>query len=255
MKILFLGTSAGWPLPRLGCQCKLCSSCNPKDKRLRPVILIDESILIDCGPDIYHQLIKNQVDTSKLKALIITHSHLDHILGFYDLGHLYNRQQKELKLITTQGVLNDFHKIYPYPLHPFRPQIVKPDETFDFEKNKISLVSVFHSRRPCFGVKIKTNRILAYVPDFRKIPKTSQKTLGNVDLLILDGSSLDKRGQSKNHISIKQGLEIARKLQPKKVYFTHLGHITGLHQELEAFIQKEGGSKFHLAYDGLEINL
>ena len=255
MEILFLGTSAGWPLPRLGCNCQICLSSDPRDKRLRPAILVNKTILIDAGPDIYHQFFKHKVATPKLKALILTHAHYDHILGFYDLTHLYNREEKEPKLIITQETLNGLRQLHKLPLTPFKPEIVKPNEVIEVEKVKIILFPVEHSRTPCFGIKMKSDRLFVYLPDLKKLPKSEYKKCGDVHLLVLDGSSLGKHGQTRIHQSIEEGIELAKRLKAKECYFTHLGHITGRHKELEEFVQKQGGHNFHIAYDGLKIKI
>lgn len=255
MKILFLGTSAGWPLPRLGCDCQICTSSDPRDKRLRPVVLINETILIDAGPDIYHQLQKHRVDSRKIKALVLTHAHPDHILGFYDLTHLYNREEKELRLITTQEVLNELRRVHRFPLKPFKPTVVSPNEVMVIEKVKVSLFPVEHSRAPCYGIKMKGKGVFIYLPDLRRIPRTKRRPLRDADLVVLDGSSLGKKGQTIIHQSIEEGIRLAKDLHPKRAYFTHLGHATAKHEVLEAFVQEKGSRHFHIAYDGLELNL
>lgn len=255
MKILFLGTGAGWPLPRLGCDCDVCQSKDSRDKRLRPAVLVEDSILIDAGPDIYHQLTNLEADTRKIKALILTHAHLDHILGFYDLTHLYNREEKTPKLITTQEVLNGLRQVYRLPLTPFQPEIVNPLEVIEFEKIKINLFPVEHTRAPCLGVKMKSNKLFVYLPDIKRIPKSKRRPLRNVELLVLDGSSLAKRGQTHTHQSIEEGIRLAKDLKPKMVFFTHLGHLTGTHEKLQSFVQTKGGKNFHIAYDGLKLTL
>lgn len=251
MTIKFLGTSAGWPLPRLGCKCEICTSTDPRDKRTRPAILINKNLLIDAGPDIYWQL--KDLELSNLSALIITHAHFDHILGFWDLSHVYNRE-KPFTLITTQEVLNGIKRWYNYPLAPrFTPQIIAPLEVVEVEQLKITLFPVEHNRIPCFAVKLKGERLLIYAPDLRHLPKIHQKLCRDVHLLILGGSSLAKHGQAKGHESIEEGIELAKVLKAKKVYFTHIGHITGKHEELERFVRTRGGKNFDIAYDGLEV--
>lgn len=258
MKIKFLGTSAGWPLPRLGCNCDLCKSKDPKDHRLRPSVLVNSSILIDAPPDIYHQLarLNNLAEVIKnFRALVLTHCHPDHILGFYDLTHLYNRLESNPKIIATQEVINGFKQFYKYPLRPFNVQIVKHGEVFSLGGMSISFFPVVHSRIPCFGVKIKQGKIFIYIPDIKKLPKPEYKTCSGVHLLSLDGSSLGKEGQTKIHESIEEGIKLAKKLKPKLCFFTHIGHKTGTEKELENYLQENGGRNFHVAYDGLEIEL
>lgn len=255
MKILFLGTSAGWPLPRLGCDCQICQSKDPKDKRLRPAVLVNDSILVDAPPDIYHQFISLGVDTTKISALLITHAHPDHIHGFYDLTHLYNRKIKEPKLIITLEVLNGLRRFHSLPLKPFKTEVIQPKTVIEHENIKISFFPVEHSRIPCYGIKIKGEKIFVYIPDLVKLPKPERKQVKDVHLLVLDGSSLSKKGQTRIHQSIEEGIKLAKELKPKLCYFTHIGHITGTHNQLEAFVQEKGGRNFHIAYDGLELEI
>jgi phosphoribosyl 1,2-cyclic phosphate phosphodiesterase len=270
MTIKFLGTSAGWPLPRLGCTCEICSSKDPKDRRLRPSLLINDFLLVDAGPDVYHQLIKNA--PQKIKAILVTHAHPDHILGFHDLSHIYNRsprpkdrgslflaqaQNKEgkLKVLAPQEVINGIKKHFEFPMMNFVFIPTQPAEPFELDHLKITYFEVEHTKRPCFGLKIKGEKLVSYIPDFRKISQSSQAICRSSDILILDGSSLGSKGQVFSHVSVIDAISLAKTLKPKMVYFSHLGHITGKHRELEDFVQSRGGSKFHIAYDGLELNL
>ncbi len=258
MKILFLGTSAGWPLPRLGCSCQICKSKDPRDIRLRPAVLINDSILIDAPPDIYHQLLKISNSSyliSNIKALILTHAHPDHVLGFYDLTHLYNRVEKEPKLITTQEVLNGLRQIHRFSIAPFKPEIIVPKETMVIDNIKIAFYPVHHNHTPCYAIKMKGEKIFLYIPDIKRLPRSERKPFKGVNLLVLDGSSLGKRGQTRIHQSIEEGIRLAQELHPKQCFFTHIGHITGTYKDLEKFVQKNGGRNFHIAYDGLELQL
>jgi len=252
MTIKFLGTSAGWPLPRLGCNCEICASNDPRDRRLRPSLLVNNFLLVDPGPDIYHQLIENS--PQKLKAILVTHAHPDHVLGFYDLTHIYNKEGK-LKIFAPQEVINGIKKHFEFPMMNFIFIPTQPAESFELDRLKITYFEVEHTKRPCFGVKIKGEKLVSYIPDFRKIPKSSQAVCRSSDILILDGSSLGSKGQVFSHISVIDAISLAKSLKPKKVYFTHLGHMTGKHAGLEEFVQEKGDPKFHISYDGLELNL
>jgi len=265
MKILFLGTSAGWPLPRLGCNCEICQSKDPKDKRLRPAILINGSILVDAGPDIYHQILRfencpptgraGKLKIENLKTLVLTHAHPDHILGFYDLTHIYNRQEKNPTLIATQETVNGLQQTYLFPLSPFKLKIVRPKEPLQVENLTLALLPVYHNHTPTFAVKVKERRIMIYMPDLSRLPKSERRDFRGVHLLILDGSCLGKKGHTKTHQSIDEGIRLAKDLNPKLCYFTHIGHITGTHQQLENYVQKNGGKNFHIAWDGLELEI
>jgi len=249
MKIRFLGTSAGWPLPRLGCNCEICTSSDPKDRRTRTQLLVNDTILLDAGPETYSHLITNR--PSVITHLLISHSHIDHIAGLNDLGKIYNRQEK-INLIVTQEVLNGVRRLMDFFLFQFKIKIVKAFEPFEIDKNtKAEYFSVEHTRQPCFGIKIKSGKIMAYVPDFAKIPKFSEGVIKDSHLFVMDGSRLLE--QSRGHQSIEAGIKLAKELKSNQVYFVHLGHKSGKHQELEEFVQEKGGKNFHIAHDGLEI--
>lgn len=229
MKVQFLGTSAGWPLPRLGCKCEICKSRDPHDKRTRSQILIDETILLDAGPETYQHLLK--IDPTKIAACIITHKHHDHISGLWDLEKIYNRK-KPLVIVRSKGKLEKF-KIGLY---------------------NITLFPVIHSKSiPTCGVLVEKNgKKVVYAPDFRKIPKVSQKLVKNVDVAILGGSSLGIKGRAAGHETIGEGIVLGKKLTAKKVYFIHIGHSTGKHSVLENFVQSKHPNT-HISYDGLEF--
>jgi phosphoribosyl 1,2-cyclic phosphate phosphodiesterase len=251
MKIEFLGTSAGWPLPRLGCKCEICTSSDSKDKRGRTQLLVNEKILLDAGPDTYSHLICGKPQT--ISHLLISHAHPDHIMGIWDLSHIYNQPEK-IQLIVTQEVLNGLRQIPNFLLVQFKIKVIKPFETFEIDKNtKASYFPVEHSRLPAYGIKIKSGKILAYIPDFAQIPKRSKNEIKDAHILVIDGSSLATKARS--HQSIAQGLDLARELKAGQVYFVHLGHKTGIHQELEKFVQENGGRNFHIAYDTFTIVL
>ncbi|OGD94048.1 hypothetical protein A2697_03515 [Candidatus Curtissbacteria bacterium RIFCSPHIGHO2_01_FULL_41_44] len=263
MRIRFLGTSAGWPLPRLGCKCEICSSTDPKDKRTRTQILIDDSVLLDAGPETYNHLISLDSIASKLKAILVSHEHPDHILGLWDLPHIYGRAENnidKINLYITHPVLNGIRRVFATPFQPIKPTIVKPNQTFNINHAQAQYFPVIHGKTPAFGVKYKDGKILAYIPDFNRILPSQQRIIRDCHLLIIDGSSLGKLGQSPTHISIEDGVKIAQNLKAKNVYFVHIGHKTGTHQFLEEYLRKNlprrqagAGPNFHIAYDGLEL--
>lgn len=250
MKVKFLGTSAGWPLPRLGCTCEICTSEDPKDTRTRTQILVNDSILLDTGPDTYHHLKKE--DPTKIQSILVSHAHLDHIEGFWDLTHIYN-SYKPIPVYIVQSVLNDVRKFIGIHGQNLKTHVVKPNQPFEINHVKVEYFPVIHGKTPAFGIKVKDGPILAYIPDFNKILPSSQKVIRDCHLLIIDGSSLDKMGQTKGHISINDGIQIAKNLRAKSVYFVHIGHKTGTHQFLEKYLKDHAGHSFHIAYDGQEL--
>ena len=294
MQIKFLGTSAGWPLPRLGCKCELCTSGNPKDTRTRTQLLVNDSILLDAGPDTYRHLLSlnspprrsvipvkagiainssedrilNQVendkkgkvendkgvDPTKIKAVLISHAHLDHIQGFWDLTHIYNGY-KPIEVFVTLPVLNEIRKFISIHGQNLKINVVKPNQPFVIDNIKIEYFPVIHGKAPAFGIKLKESKIFIYITDFRKILPSQEKTIKHADCWAIDGSTLGKIGQGPGHISIQDGIVLTQKYKIKNTFFIHIGHKTGTHKFLDNYLQSNAGPNLHIAYDGLEINV
>lgn len=252
MKIKFLGTSAGWPLPRLGCNCGICISKDPKDTRTRTQLLVNDSILVDAGPDTYRHL-KN-VDIQKLDTILISHEHPDHTFGLWDLTHVYN-QNKIISIIVTKELVSRVNHLLGPHKKNLRISIVQPNKPFQIGNVKIEYFPVIHGKTPAFGIKLKEHRIFIYITDFNRILPSQEKTVRHADYWAIDGSTLGKIGQSAGHISITDGIILAEKYKIKHTYFIHIGHKTGTHKELEAFLNENAASNFHIPYDGLELDI
>ncbi len=252
MKIKFLGTSAGWPLPRLGCKCEICSSKDPKDTRTRTQLLINDEILVDAGPDTYQHL--KAVDPAKIKYVVLSHEHPDHTMGFWDLTHIYNNNQP-IEIIVTLELVSKINNLIGPHRKNLKVKIVKPNESFLLNRVKVEYFPVIHGKTPAFGIKFKESKIFIYITDFNLILPSQEKTIKYGDYWAIDGSSLDKIGQGPGHISIKDGIHFSKSFKIKNTYFIHIGHKTGTHQHLENYLKQNADSNFHIAYDGLEINI
>ncbi len=251
MKIKFLGTSAGWPLPRLGCRCEICTSKDPKDERTRTQILVNKSILLDAGPDTYHHLVKEDVSQT-LKAILVSHEHPDHILGFQDLTHVYNFKHR-VTLYVTKPVLNAIKRIFPFPLSPLKVAVVEQNKPFLIDNLKAEYFPVVHGKTPTWGIKLKADKIFIYITDFNKILPSQEKIIKHAHIWAIDGSSLGKLGQGPGHISINDGIALAKKYKVGQTYFIHIGHKTGTHKSLQKYLMENAGTNFLVAHDGLEI--
>jgi len=222
MIVKFLGTSSGEAIPRAGCDCVQCTSSDKKDKRRRPVLLINKTILIDAGPDITKQLRQNQI--MPLNTVVITHDHHDHV-----------------------GGLNDLLKINK-SLHVIRP---KAGQHFKLDGIDFYAFKVKHSVSvETVGLEIGS---LIYIPDFAEIDWTV-KYLKESKIAALDGSVLGR--DFGGHLSINKIIaEVKNMRNLRKIYFTHCGHTRRPHKDMVKLVKALGDDRFSLAYDGLELKV
>jgi phosphoribosyl 1,2-cyclic phosphate phosphodiesterase len=239
LKALVLGSSAAWPIPRLGCDCEQCTSSDPRDRRLRSSLLVDGRILVDAGPDAYQQLLGAGVVP---EAILLTHHHHDHMLGLHVLskaGRLPLHMTKE----AERGVRTIFSRI------DFRVMHLTPGVHLELGNGLVAqafdVAHSKHARTVAFRFTTAEGGSMVYAPDVGEPPDS--KLARNADVLVVDGSTRDRPGSG--HMAMTETLELLPKLKPERTLFTHVGHRTGTHAELEEWLGERAG----VAYDGLEI--
>ena len=248
MNLLFLGTGTSTGVPQIGCECEVCRSENPKDKRLRASVLITDgetSVLIDCGPDFRQQMLAH--DIKSLSAIVLSHEHYDHVSGLDDIRPLGN-----IDIYAEKTVLNaikrTMHYCFKEELYPGVPKInlceIFENEEFRVGKIQIETIRVMHEKLPILGFRIGN---IAYLVDVKTIDEPVFEQLNNLDVLILN--ALRER-EHISHLTLAQALQIIEKIKPKKTYLTHIGHEMGLHDEVNKRLPKN----VELAYDGLRIH-
>jgi phosphoribosyl 1,2-cyclic phosphate phosphodiesterase len=239
MRIDVLGTSAAWPIPRLGCDCPQCTSTDPRDTRTRSSILVDRRVLVDAGPDCYAQLRRAGAVP---EAAVITHAHNDHVLGLHDLAKL-----RRLPLHLSKQAERSARRLFPRL--DFRVLHLTPGVAVDLGDGlECRPFDVTHGSTPTFGLRLTQGAASAvYVPDVGVAPDS--RLARGADLLILDGSARERTFGG--HLSMQDGVGVARGLRPGRTLFTHVGHRAGTHAELEAWLPDGVG----VAHDGLVIDL
>lgn len=249
MKIKFLGTSAGWPLPRLGCEDKICSSNDPRDRRTRSQALVNDRLLLDTGPDTYLHLSQPDVNPTSIRYAAITHEHPDHTFGLWDLGHIYNARL--IKVIINPSTFRKIRKLFFYKEY----EVLKTEAASSVAINGlvVSLLPVNHTNSS-FGILVQEGgKGFFWAPDFKTFPAETINILKKIDLIAMDASEL--KISNRSHQTVEEGIDLGKKLQAENVYFIHIGHRTLPHRELDEFVQRRGGKNFHIAYDGLEIKI
>lgn len=246
--ILGSGTSKG--VPEIGCGCRVCASGDSRDKRLRSSVLVStngSNILIDPSPDFRQQALIHNI--TQLDAVLITHSHYDHVGGLDDLRPFCINAN--VPLYAQKDVFDDLRrrldycfKEHPYPGVPvFATNEINSREPFFIGGVKVNPIKIMHGRLPILGFRIGK---FAYVTDASEVPDGEMYKLEGIDTLIVN--ALRHRSHFA-HFNLRQALEFIKEVQPQRAYLTHLCHEMGLHDEEESRLPKN----VKIAYDGLKI--
>lgn len=248
MKIHFLGTGTSTGVPQIGCRCGVCTSTDPHDKRMRASVLIetgDKDILIDCGPDLRTQLL--DADSPNIDALLITHSHYDHVGGLIDLrSYCFDRI---FPIYCQKDVIKDLHTTFPYCFvknpYPGVPTFdvheIEGYRPFFVGSTEILPLPVMHYKLPILGFRIGD---MAYITDCKTMPDKTLEALKGVRTLIINALRLTPH---MSHLSLDECLGIVGKVAPERALLTHISHGMG---RAAALALPEG---VELAYDGQVI--
>lgn len=253
MEITVLGTGTSQGVPVVACSCEVCLSHDLKDKRLRTSVLVTvgkTSIAIDAGPDFRQQMLREAVRS--LSAVVITHSHKDHIGGLDDVRAFNWVQKRPMDVFASKQVLRVVKKEFSYAFdedkYPGTPQInlhTINSRPFFINELKVLPVKAWHYKMPVLGFRIGS---FSYLTDANYIePRELEKMRGSKVIMI---NALRKEKHI-SHYSLNEALALAAELQPQETYFTHISHQMGLYSK----VQNELPPNTFLAYDGLKISI
>ena len=252
LQITFLGTGTSHGVPVIACDCEVCQSNNPKNKRMRTSIHIKSNqynLLIDTPPEMRLELIQNNI--KNVDSVLMTHAHADHIMGFDDIRALNWFQGKEMPVYGDRKTLKKKKKVFPYVFSDENPgggvpQVIlkEVEKELTFKDLNVKPVPIFHGDNKILAYRINN---FAYLTDCSKITETSLKLLNGIEYAAVDALRFEEHP---NHMSVDQAVELINKLGLKHGYLTHISHRLD-HQKLLDYLPDNVSP----AYDGLVINI
>ncbi len=275
MLLRFLGTGTSAGVPTIGCECRVCTSADPKDQRLRTSVSVEWTdatgqarvVLIDAGPDLRQQVLRARI--KRCDAIVFTHNHVDHTFGLDEVRRFNAVQGQPIPIYAEPHTLGHLCRVYAHIFerdtnvndsfvahlipHRIEEQDVKSGRGLELFGMRFVPIRGLHGRLPVLGFRIEAMSEqmkgaafpLAYLTDISALPPESYKRLRGLRTLVLD--ALRHRAHP-THLSIDQALNIALNVEADRTYFIHMAHEV-LHEEVEAELPE----RIHLAYDGLVL--
>ena len=252
--LTFLGTGTSMGVPTLGCDCAVCTSDDPHNRRTRPSIRLaynDRIILIDTGPDFHAQALREGI--RRVDAVLYTHGHADHVMGFDDLRPLSFHGKDNLPVYADAATADNIERIFEYTFRKedryptsARVQIHRLDPSpgagVELFGACFQRIPVTHGRQEITGYRFGN---AAYLTDMSDLPEASIPLLQDLDLLIIDAL---RRDPHPSHSHLDKSIAIVEQLKPRRAFFTHMSHDLD-HDTTNANLP----THIRLAYDGQQI--
>ncbi|HKQ60287.1 MAG TPA: MBL fold metallo-hydrolase [Candidatus Polarisedimenticolaceae bacterium] len=252
MRVTFLGTGTSTGVPVPTCDCRVCRSPDPRDRRLRPSLRLEwpgASVLVDTATDLRLQALTHAI--SRVDAVLYTHAHADHVLGLDDL-RLYNwRQRGPIPVYGSAATLEALARTFWYVFAAADGEHTRPaverrsvEGPFVLGRRRVVPVPLLHGRLPIFGYRLGG---FAYLTDVSVIPEPSYALLQGLDVLVLN--ALRERPHP-THLDLPGALREAARIAARRTLFTHISH--EVHHATVSAQLPEG---VELAYDGLTLDV
>jgi phosphoribosyl 1,2-cyclic phosphate phosphodiesterase len=253
LKITFLGTGTSTGVPMIACDCEVCTSADFHDTRLRSSLMVQSettTIIVDATPDFRYQMLREHI--RHIDAVLITHSHKDHIAGVDDTRPFQFFSDKPTEIYGNKMALEGVKNEIPYAFHQLKyPGIPKVNlhevfsEPFVIGDIPVIPISVWHYKMPVLGFRFGN---FTYITDANRIDENEKKKIKGSEILVLNAL---RNEPHISHFTLQEAIALVKELSIPKAYFTHISHQLGLHKTVNAVLP-EG---IELAYDGLKIEI
>lgn len=259
MEVIFLGTGTSQGVPMIACDCAVCRSSDPRDKRTRAsvhVVMDGLHVQVDAAPEFRLQCLAN--DIRWVDFFILTHGHADHITGMDDLRRFCDlRGETALSVYTTGEGMSRVMSMYPYAVAE-RPiargyaafRLLEMPAALELPQGTIQSTLLPHGTINTLGLiftERSSGRKFAYYTDCKRVPPEAVELARGADALVLDGLRLDPHP---THMSIPEAIEVAHEVAAPQTWLTHLTHLNG-----HAATDVELPPGIRLAHDGLRLAL
>lgn len=261
MRVTVLGCGSSGGVPLLGCDCRTCTSSNPKNRRSRVSVLVEtqgQKILIDTSPDLREQCLRHRI--LSVDAILYTHAHADHIHGIDDVRSLNYHKNGPIDIYGNPATIEELKARFPYVFSPrnshygwYKPELTPHEvcmedlpQNFKIAGNSADITAFpqWHGDMVTLGFRFGD---MAYSTDLNRIPEASFSCLNNLDLWVVDCL---RPNRSPTHAHLELALEWIARVKPKRAVLTHMSHEFDYD---EFYAQLPPG--IEPAYDGMVIEL
>lgn len=231
MKLTFLGTGTSVGIPVIGCDCHICRSQDARNRRRRSSLYVqtpEASIVVDTSLDFREQALTYGVP--RVDAVLITHSHADHIFGLDDVRRYNTLQGTVIPVYGSPETITDLRRIFNYVTtgapEPgvFRPRLdfVEVQESFSVGAIKVEPLPVLHGKSATYGYRMeREGRSIGYVPDCKEMPARTMERFIGVDVMILDGL---RHRPHPTHMTVEAAVSLLERIGARRSYLTHICH-------------------------------
>ena len=238
MEIVVLGSGGAFRLPCPSCHCANCEAArsNPALRRTTTCLWLHDgaSILLDAGPDLYHQALREGIDG--LDGIFLTHAHRDHALGLECMETFvrYGRQGRAMPVFGAVGALVEVSRQFGYLLHLGLIELhpLEPGRTIEFGSYRLTPFDVLHHHIATFGYRVEQGgRAIVHCPDIKALPgdeplehASLPAAMTGADILFIDGTFDETTGSGPGHISWQMAAKLGERSGAQRTVLIHISH-------------------------------